>query len=62
LFSGSTPLRTLLYKRILKTYYQSFSAKFAVLGLVDKEGESVQIPFDAESTDNYYAFLVKRIN
>lgn len=30
LFLGSTPLRTLLYKRILKTYYQLFSEKFAV--------------------------------
>lgn len=61
LFLGSTPLRTLLYKRILKAYYQSFSADFFVSGLIETENGRLEVPFDAQSSETYFAFLVKRI-
>lgn len=61
LFMGSTPLRTLLYRRILKTYYQSFRTQFLVLGVIATEYGPKEVPFDTQSTDSYFAFLVKRI-
>ena len=61
LFMGSTPLRTLLYKRILKTYYQSIRTQFSILGVIATELGPIEVPFDMNSTDSYFAFLVKRI-
>lgn len=61
LFLGSTPRRTALYNRILKTYYQSFSKKFKITGIVKTNEGNVQVPFDPMSTNLYYSFLIKRI-
>lgn len=61
LFLGSTPQRTLLYNRILKTYYQPFSTKFAVAGLIETEDGPMDVPFDPQSSESYFGFLIKRI-
>jgi hypothetical protein len=60
-FCGSTPHRTLLYNRILKIYYQSFSEKFAIAGLIKTDNGEIYVPFDPKSTHAYFAFLIQRI-
>lgn len=57
---GSTPLRTLLYRRILKTYYQSFSGKFLVLGVLDTEDGPVQVPFDKKNLIKFDIWLRRK--
>lgn len=61
-FTGSTPLRTLLYKRILKTYYQSFSGIFNITGVIESDNERIEIPFDPRSPENYLVFSLKEFN
>jgi hypothetical protein len=58
---GSTRQRTLLYNRILKTYYQPFIEKFAIAGLIKTGNGEIYVPFDPKSTDAYLAFLIQRI-
>jgi hypothetical protein len=60
-FEGSTPERTLLYNRILKSYYQPFIEKFAIAGLIKTDNGDIYVPFDPTGTDAYLAFLIKRI-
>jgi hypothetical protein len=60
-FIGSTLKRTLLYRRILKTYYDTFSNEFIITALVDRGRGLKEILFDPGSTEEYLAFLVKRI-
>ena len=62
LFIGSTPLRTLLYKRILKTYYQAFNEIFSVFGIIETDNGPLLIPFDPKRSESYIVFLIKRIN
>jgi hypothetical protein len=60
-FEGSTPERTLLYNRILKTYYQPFSKKFKIAGVIKTDKGQKRVPFDPKNTGIYFAFLIKRI-
>jgi hypothetical protein len=59
--TGSTPQRTLLYNRILKTYYQPFIEKFAIAGQLKIGKGEIYVLFDPQSTHAYLAFLIKRI-
>jgi hypothetical protein len=59
--TGSTRQRTLLYNRILKTYYQLFREKFAIAGLIKTDNGEIYVPFDPKSTSAYFAFLIQRI-
>lgn len=60
-FVGSTLNRTMLYRRILKTYYQTFSNEFIINALIEKENKLIETPFDPDSTLQYLGFLVKKI-
>jgi len=57
-FNSSTPERTRLYNRIVRTYYSSFSQEFAISGIILVEEQLQAIPF--ESNREYLGFLVKR--
>jgi hypothetical protein len=61
IFSGSTPRRTLLYRRILGTYYNSFSNEFIISALVQQDNRIKEVFFDPVGKEEYLAFLVKRI-
>ena len=60
-FTGSTLERTVLYQRILKTYYSLFSKEFKISTLSENEGEIEEVPFNENYKGNYLAFFVKRI-
>lgn len=59
MFLGSTALRTKLYKRILKVYYQSFTTLYYITGLIEIDNEEVEIPFDPKNSENYRVFFIK---
>ena len=59
-FTGSTPLRTNLYNRILKTYYLEFSKEFTITGIVEKRGTIFEIDFEPEFPGKYLVFFIKR--
>jgi hypothetical protein len=50
-----------LYNRILRTYYQSFSKEFVIMGFVEEKGDIKKTPFDPADSLFYEAFLIKRI-
>lgn len=57
---GSTELRTMLYTRILKTYYTDIGKEFIIVGVI-KEGDRTRgILFDPQIDQKYFGFLVKR--
>jgi hypothetical protein len=58
-FRGSTPERTFLYARILKTYYDDFSVDFHISGIT--ADTSIEEPFNPSSPYNYKAFFIQRI-
>lgn len=60
-FSGSTPKRTALYNRIIRTYYQSFSEQFAIWGIVETENGTDEIEFNPGMSCFYLVFFIKRI-
>ena len=57
-FAGSTPERTRLYGRILRTYFAEFSLKFKIEAQMGTNREEVD--FDPEHPYIYGAFIVKR--
>ena len=59
-FSGSTPERTRLYSRILKTYYASFGKEFKITAIIVSDNDNQQVVFDPGSRVEYLGFLVKR--
>jgi len=59
-FTGSTPGRTNLYNRILKTYYLEFSKEFIITGMVEKRGRVFEIDFEPEFPGKYLVFFIKR--
>jgi hypothetical protein len=61
-FAGSTALRTTLYSRILKMYYDDFSKEFKITTLIESENGRQEVIFDPESKLKYLAFFVKRIH
>jgi hypothetical protein len=59
-FEGSTELRTMLYARILKTYYTDIAEEFAIDGIIE-DGEGTQvITYDPQINQKYFGFFVKR--
>ncbi|MBX3253285.1 MAG: hypothetical protein KF862_04005 [Chitinophagaceae bacterium] len=60
-FTGSTPERIVLYRRILKTYYKIFSKEFIISALVERENKYQEVLFDMDSQEEYHAFFIKRI-
>ena len=61
-FSGSTPTRTALYRRILKVYYPTFSNEFIISALIEGSLGYREVPFDHSANEKYLAFFVQRIN
>ena len=59
-FTGSTEERNRLYRRILNTYYKSFSKEFAVFALRDEKSSQI-VPFNPSTNDKYLRYLIKRI-
>jgi hypothetical protein len=61
-FSGTTPERTKLYTRILRTYYSIFSSEFNISGITGSENKNRRIPFEPKTDIEYLGFLINRIN
>lgn len=61
-FTGSTPERTIIYKRILTLYYQSFRKEFTITALVYTEKGVEELLFDPAAALEYNAFFIKRIS
>jgi len=61
-FKGSTPQRTLVYERIIKTYYETFSLEFNITALVQDEIGYRERSITENPETNVFAFLVKKIN
>jgi len=60
-FQGSTFERTRLYNRIIRTYYQSFSKTYYVVGAIETETGRESVPFDPSTSLVYSVFFVKRL-
>jgi hypothetical protein len=62
-FEGSTEERTVLYARILRNYYSTYSKEFAIAGVIaDTKNTTNIIPFDPSSDRKFLAFVIKRIS
>ena len=61
-FRGSTPERTKLYARILRSYHTVFCKEFKIGGFIWLTEESKLISFDPNMDWEYHAFLIKRIS
>jgi len=61
-FTGSTPSRTALYKRIIKTYRSSFGNEFIVSSLIEHNNEFKEVPFDHIENEECLGFFIQRIN
>ena len=59
-FVGSTPNRTALYRRILRTYYQTFSNEFIISASIQNENDFKETSFDPSSTQEYFGFFIKK--
>ena len=59
-FVGSTPNRTALYRRILRTYYQTFSNEFIISASIQNENDFKETSFDPASTQEYFGFFIKK--
>ncbi|ANI89293.1 hypothetical protein A9P82_08315 [Arachidicoccus ginsenosidimutans] len=60
-FTGSTPERLVLYRRILKTYYVEFSEEFIITGFILEKGHYKEVIFEPKSETEYLAFFIRRI-
>lgn len=61
-FAGSTPERTRLYFRIVRTYYTLFSKEFTISVLESKGAGFIERPFQPEADMKPHGFIVKRIH
>jgi hypothetical protein len=59
-FKGSTKERTVLYQRILKTYWESFSKEFLITALEGPKNKPTETIFDPGYKGAYLAFFIKR--
>jgi len=59
-FMGRTDVHTVLYKRIVKTYYYLYSSKLAIAPLLLINGQFVAVRFDSNSIDSCIAFYIRR--
>ncbi|TDX00627.1 DUF6934 family protein [Dinghuibacter silviterrae] len=60
-FTGSTPERTRLYIRILKSYYPLFNRQFNINVLVNRGSDYIEQPFRPDAPGQIEAFFIKRI-
>jgi len=60
-FTGSTPERLILYRRILKTYYIEFSTEFNITGFILENSHYKEAIFEPQSETEYLAFFIRRI-
>jgi hypothetical protein len=60
-FAGSTPERSKLYMRIVRTYYYAFSKIFTTNILEPKGNSFVERAFEPDIDIKFLGFLVKRI-
>jgi hypothetical protein len=60
-FVGSTSIRTALYARILRTYYDTFNKEFIISALIQENGLYKEVLFNPLSQDNYLFFYIKLI-
>ena len=58
-FSGSSPGRTKMYYRILKTHYAAFSPEFRITGLIEQGPEIIEVDYGPIIFKQYLAFLSK---
>ncbi len=56
-FTGSSPERIVLYRRILKTYHNVYNKEFIISALIKNKNEYEEVLFDTGSREVYYAFL-----
>jgi hypothetical protein len=61
-FEGSTPERTKLYGRILRTYYTTFIKEFAIAGVSMIDGEVHALSINSKIETEYFGFYIKRIS
>ena len=61
-FTGSTPERSKLYHRILRTYYHVFGKDFTINILEIRGNRFIERPFDPEQNIDFRGFLIKRIH
>lgn len=61
-FAGSTKERTLLYQRIIRTYWRIFRKEFDITALEETENSPKEVNFDPNYKGNYLAFFIRRIN
>ena len=59
-FAGSTPERTRLYTRILKTYFENFRNQFRIQGLIIDGERYVQVPFEPKIDLVFVGFIIRR--
>ena len=59
-FSGSSPGRTKMYCRILKTHYAAFSPEFRITALIEHESEIIEVEYDPIFFKQYLAFFIER--
>jgi hypothetical protein len=59
-FSGSTPVRTNLYSRILKMYYHEFKGEFIITALIREGTDLEEVAYNPLIFKEYVAFFVKR--
>ena len=58
-FIGSTPNRTALYARILRTYYEVFSKEFIISALILENDLYKEVLFNPSSPGPYLSFYIK---
>jgi hypothetical protein len=61
-FEGSTIERTKLYSRILRSYYSTFGKEFSIAVVSPTNIDFDIFPYDPDSDQEYFAFLIKRIS
>lgn len=60
-FTGSTPERLTLYRRILKTYFIEFSGEFIITAFILENDRYKEVVFEPQSEAEYLAFFIRRI-
>lgn len=61
-FTGSTPNRTRLYNRVIKTNYRKIDRFFEISALNDTDDGLIEVAYDLDDNDNYVAFFLTRLN
>ena len=60
-FVGSSPNRTALYRRILKTYYEAFSNEYVISALIQENDLYKEVLFNPLSLTHYLFFYIRLI-